>query len=124
MARAAMDHRRRFQRDDPRASRMIVRSWSARLDARNVARYLEHLDHSVKPALAALPGFLGAAVLERRLDGSSQAVSEVVVQTRWQSLDAIRAFAGDDISAAVVEPAAAALFSDYDRRVLHYQVIG
>jgi heme-degrading monooxygenase HmoA len=102
---------------------MIVRTWSARLRAANIARYLEHLNRSVKPALAALPGFLGTTVLERRLDGDGDR-REVVVQTRWESFDAIRAFAGDDISAAVVEPAAAALFDDYDRRVLHYEVIG
>ena len=101
---------------------MIVRSWSARLAPAKLTDYLAHLDRSVKPALAALPGFLGATVLERRLDGGSS--SEVVVQTRWDSLDSVRAFAGDDIGSAVVEPAAAALFTDYDRRVLHYEVIG
>jgi len=100
---------------------MIVRSWSARLPAKNLADYLAHLDHSVKPALRALPAFVDVAVLERRHDESSV---EVVVQTRWASLDAIRAFAGEDITVAVVEPAAAALFTDYDRRVLHYDVIG
>jgi heme-degrading monooxygenase HmoA len=103
---------------------MIVRSWSARLAPENVSSYLEHLDRSVKPALAGLPGFLGAMVLQRRVDGRERETREVVVQTRWQSLDAIHAFAGDDISAAVVEPAAAALFDEYDRRVLHYDVIG
>jgi heme-degrading monooxygenase HmoA len=102
---------------------MIVRSWSARLDAANLPAYLGHLDRSVKPALAALPGFFGATILERRIDGGGSS-SEVVVQTRWESLDAIRAFAGEDIGSAVVEPAAAALFTDYDRRVLHYEVIG
>lgn len=101
---------------------MIVRSWSARIDGSKVSQYLTHLDHSVKPALAALSGFLGTTVLERRLGNST--LREVVVQTRWESLDAIHAFAGDDISVAVVEPAAAALFADYDRHVLHYDVIG
>lgn len=103
---------------------MIVRSWSARLVSENVTRYLEHLDHSVKPTLAALPGFVGVMVLERRIDQGTSPVSEVLVQTRWESLDAVRAFAGSDLSGAVVEPAAAALFTDYDRRVLHYEVIG
>jgi heme-degrading monooxygenase HmoA len=103
---------------------MIVRSWSARLDSSNIARYLEHLERSVKPALGSLPGFIDAMVLERRVEGGSANMREVVVQTRWQSLEAIHAFAGDDIARAVVEPAAAALFADYDRRVEHYEVIG
>jgi heme-degrading monooxygenase HmoA len=103
---------------------MIVRSWSARLASQNVSRYLAHLDRSVKPGLATLSGFIGLTVLERIVEEGASPASEVVVQTRWESLDAVRAFAGDDISAAVVEPGAAALFRDYDRRVLHYKVIG
>jgi heme-degrading monooxygenase HmoA len=101
---------------------MIVRSWSARLHSSNLAAYLAHLDRSVKPTLAALPGFVGSTVLARAVDdGPSR---EVVVQTRWASLEAVRAFAGHDVSVAVVEPAAAALFTDYDRHVVHYDVIG
>jgi len=103
---------------------MIVRSWSARLAAANIRPYLEHLDRSVKPALAALPGFVDATVLQRRIDAAGRDTVEVVVQTRWESFEAIQAFAGDDISVAVVEPAAAALFDDFDRTVLHYQVVG
>jgi heme-degrading monooxygenase HmoA len=103
---------------------VIVRAWSARLESARVPTYLEHLDHSVKPALATLAGFIDAMVLERRIDGVERPTSEVMVQTRWESLEAIHAFAGDDISRAVVEPAAAALFDDYDRRVLHFHVIG
>jgi heme-degrading monooxygenase HmoA len=103
---------------------VIVRSWSARIDASNMAKYLAHLDRSVKPALAALDGFVDAMVLERSVEGAVATAREVVVQTRWRSLDAVRAFAGADISVAVVEPAAAALFTDYDRHVLHYDVVG
>jgi heme-degrading monooxygenase HmoA len=113
---------RRLERDDSRETRMILRSWSARLESQNVAEYLAHLDRSVKPSIGALPGFLGMTVLDREVVPS--AIREVVVQTRWVSLDAIRAFAGADISRAVVEPHAAALFSDYDRQVLHYEIVG
>jgi hypothetical protein len=48
---------------------------------------------------------------------------EVVVSTRWDSLDAIRAFAGDDIARAVVHDEAAALFADYDRTVRHFEIV-
>ena len=42
--------------------------------------------------------------------------------TVWQSLSAIDAFAGPDREAAVVAPEAAALLTDYDRRVRHFEV--
>jgi heme-degrading monooxygenase HmoA len=49
--------------------------------------------------------------------------TEVVVVTRWESLAAIRGFAGDDIDRAVVHDEAAALFADYDRTVRHFQLV-
>jgi hypothetical protein len=102
---------------------VIVRHWSARLDPRNVEQYVAHLDRSLKPALAALPGFVDVTIMARLIHDAGSPMSEIVVQTRWRSLESIRAFAGDDISMAVVEPAAAALFADYDRGVRHYEVI-
>jgi len=45
------------------------------------------------------------------------AAVEIVVATRWDSLDAIRSFAGDDIDRAVVHDEAAALFSGLRRTV-------
>jgi len=44
------------------------------------------------------------------------------VLTVWQSNSAIDAFAGPDREAAVVAPEAAALLTDYDRRVRHFEV--
>jgi len=40
----------------------------------------------------------------------------------WQSLDAVRAFAGADIEAAVVEPEARAVLASFDSRVSHYTI--
>jgi heme-degrading monooxygenase HmoA len=72
----------------------------------------------VLPALRAVPGYQGATLLQRDVRGEV----EVVVITWWQTLDAIRAFAGDDVETAVVADAAAALFTEYDHRVKHYDV--
>ena len=47
---------------------------------------------------------------------------EIVVETTWRSLDAIRAFAGPDLESAVVAPEAAALLTNYDRRVHHSEI--
>jgi hypothetical protein len=47
---------------------------------------------------------------------------EILVATYWSSFTAIDAFAGSDREAAVVAPEAAALLTDYDERVRHYEV--
>jgi hypothetical protein len=38
-------------------------------------------------------------------------------------MDAIRAFAGDDVGKAVVEPGAVAALVDFDDHVRHYETI-
>ena len=47
---------------------------------------------------------------------------EVVVITFWESVDAIRGFAGADLERAVVADEAAALLTQFDRRVRHYEL--
>lgn len=101
---------------------MIARFWSAHTKRTNAARYAEHLDANVLPALRALSGYTGAALLQRAVPDRADEV-EVVVVTWWASLDAIRAFAGDDLEEAVVTDPAVALLNEYDRRVRHYEVV-
>jgi hypothetical protein len=48
--------------------------------------------------------------------------TEVVVATVWDSIDAIRAFAGEDHEVAVVEPVVRELLDRFDDRVTHFTV--
>jgi heme-degrading monooxygenase HmoA len=98
---------------------MIERVWSARTTREGAVKYADHFRRAVLPELAAIDGYRGARLLERECDGGI----EVVVVTRWHSIDAIRAFAGDELDRAVVHEEAAALFSDYDRKVRHFGVV-
>jgi len=98
---------------------MIERVWSARTTRDGAQQYAEHFRRVVLPELAVIAGYRGARLMEREQDGGI----EVVVVTRWQTLDAIRAFAGNDLERAVVHGEAAALLTDYDRKVRHYGVV-
>jgi heme-degrading monooxygenase HmoA len=98
---------------------MIERVWSARTTADGASKYAEYFERVVMPELAAIAGYRGARLLQREIEG----VMEVVVITLWESLDAIKKFAGDDIDQAVVHDEAAALFTDYERTVRHYEVV-
>jgi heme-degrading monooxygenase HmoA len=71
------------------------------------------------PELRRLPGFLGAHLCRRHLGERI----EFLVLTKWQSMDAIRAFAGDDVGQAIVEPEGVAALVDFDDRVQHYETI-
>jgi len=54
----------------------------------------------------------------RRPDGADVAF---VTLTRFETLDAIRAFAGADYERPVLEPQALALLSRYDEWALHFE---
>jgi uncharacterized protein len=98
------------------ADPVIHRTWRARATRANAAHYVQHFRADVAPALRATAGYLGAQIAEHDVDD----LVEIVVTTRWRSLDAIRAFAGADPEAAVVQPAARALLRSFDERVTHH----
>ncbi len=97
---------------------MILRCWSARTTKALLPKYLEHFSNNVLPELRRIPGYLGANVSTRHLEGQV----EIVVETTWRSLESIRVFAGPDLEAAVVVDQAAALLTSFDRRVRHYEI--
>ena len=100
------------------ASGTILRRWSARTTEAQLPKYLEHFSTNVLPELRRVPGYLGATVSLRRLESEI----EILVETTWRSLEAIRNFAGLDPEAAVVADRAHALLTDFDRRVRHYEI--
>ena len=57
--------------------------------------------------------FPGTTLFEERRAGEV----ETVKLTRWTSIEAIRAFQGEEIEQANVHPEAAAMPRDFDRRV-------
>jgi heme-degrading monooxygenase HmoA len=97
---------------------MIARLWSAQTTPAQAPAYVEHLRSQVLPAARTVDGYVSAMLLKRPV---ADAV-EVLVITFWQSVDAIRGFAGDDLEGAVVAEEAAALLTQFDRRVRHYEV--
>lgn len=98
----------------------VVRVWKGYGTAEGVARYCrDHFEASVLPRLRASDGFLGASVLTR----PAGETTEVVVATSWRSIDAVKAFAGDDYVRAVVEPVVRALLDRVDDRVSHFTLV-
>ena len=88
---------------------MIVREW------RGWAAFRDR----VIPELCRLDGFVGVQLTRRRVGDRV----EFVALTRWQTMDAIRGFAGPDITKAVVDPAGAAVLIEFDTTVQHYEVV-
>ena len=96
---------------------MIARLWRARVAdpaSGSAEAYLRHFREHVRPALERLAGHRGSQVLTRE--------GEIIVLTFWDSMEAVRAFAGADAERAVVEPEARAVLAEFDDFVRHYEV--
>ena len=98
---------------------MIARIWHGWTTPENAGAYEEFLHTKMFPSIHRVPGYLGADLL-RRDEGDRVAFITI---TRFESLDAIREFAGEEYERAVVEPEARALLARFDERSTHYEVV-
>ena len=95
----------------------VWRGWTARDDADAYERFLRT---ELFPEVARLEGFGGAHILRRDVrDGEV----EFVTVTLFASMDAVRAFAGEDYETPVIEPEAQRLLSRYEDRAAHYETV-
>lgn len=92
----------------------VWRGWTAPDDADAYERFLRE---DLFPQVRRLEGFRGAHILRRPApDGDV----EFVTITMFESLDAVKSFAGEDYETPVIEPEAQRLLSHYEDRAVHY----
>lgn len=96
---------------------MVIRTWRGQSQKEKAPEYFKHVTETVFPSLKTINGFKGAHVLKRNIDDKV----EFLVVTLWESIEAIREFAGEDVETAVVEPAASAVLIEFDDYVKHYE---
>ena len=99
---------------------MVVRSWRGYGALPEQEAYPRHLLQTVRPKLEQLAGFRGLYLLRRYHPDEV----EFLVLTFWDSMEAVRAFAGEQPELAVVEPEARAALVRYDALVSHYEMVG
>jgi uncharacterized protein YciI/heme-degrading monooxygenase HmoA len=97
----------------------IARVWTARTTEHKWPLYREHFSKKVLPELRGINGYLGSTLYVRHVG----AERDILVETYWRSLDAIHLFAGVDLESAVVDNEAAAVLTDHDHRVRHYEIV-
>jgi hypothetical protein len=100
-----------------RTPAVITRMWRGWTAPANANAYERFLLSELFPSMRNIRGFRGADVL-RRLESDEVAF---VTLARFDSLDDIREFAGEDYDVPVLEPQALALLSHHDERALHFE---
>lgn len=98
---------------------MIARTWHGAVPAARAEEYAAYLSRTGVPDLEATPGNRGVYVL-RRVDGGN---AHFLLISLWESLESIRAFAGDDIERARYYPHDHDFLLELEPRVTHYEVI-
>jgi heme-degrading monooxygenase HmoA len=98
---------------------MIARVWSGATHADDADAYLDYLHRTGLAEYSNTPGHRRTITM-RRIAGDR---AEFLLVTLWDSLDAVRAFAGDDLERAVFYPEDDRFLVARDDRVSHYDVV-
>jgi heme-degrading monooxygenase HmoA len=99
---------------------VIARIWHGWSRGDKADAYERLVSEEILPGIHRIDGFVGYELLRAdHADGES----EFVTVTYFESLDAVRAFAGEDYEAAVVPPEARELLTRFDERSRHYEVL-
>lgn len=100
---------------------MVSRLWYGWTTYDNAAAYQSLLETDILPGIASrhINGYRGAHLLRRDLEGEV----EFVTILWFDTVDAVRAFAGKDYETAVVPARGRLLLSRFDARSSHYQTL-
>ena len=98
---------------------MIARIWHGRVPAPKGDAYYAYLLETGVPEYAATEGNKGVQVLRMTEDG----ITHFLLLTLWDSVAAIKRFAGEDYAYAKYYPADDEFLLEREARVQHYEVL-
>jgi antibiotic biosynthesis monooxygenase (ABM) superfamily enzyme len=99
---------------------MIIRIWHGWTKPENADIYENLLKTEIFPGIAAknILGYRGIELLRRDIGGEV----EFITQMRFDSLQSVKDFQGEDYETAYVPDKAKAVLSRYDARSGHYEI--
>jgi heme-degrading monooxygenase HmoA len=97
---------------------MICRYWRGWASEANAPAVEKLLRTKILPGIN-VRGYRGAYVMRRKVAGTV----EIATITLWDTLDAVKAFAGENYQTAVVSDESKALLSNFDRVCVHYETV-
>jgi heme-degrading monooxygenase HmoA len=97
---------------------MIARIWRGAVATADADAYADYIDETGLAAYKNTPGNRGAWMLRRDIDDQT----EFLTFSLWESMDAVKAFAGEDPEVAVFYPEDDRYLVERDLTVTHYDV--
>jgi len=98
---------------------MIARAWHGRVPASKSDEYYRYLLRTGLADYESTPGNRGVWVFRRTEDG----VTHFLLTSLWDSLDSIKAFAGDDYERSRYYPEDDDFLLEHEPFVTHYEVL-
>lgn len=99
---------------------MIVRIWHGKVSTSKADAYREFTNKTAIPDYQSVKGNISVHILERR-EGD---ITHFVTLTFWESLEAIKGFAGENIEVAKYYPEDRDFLLEFEPTVTHYEVVG
>jgi heme-degrading monooxygenase HmoA len=99
---------------------MIARMWRGWTSIQDADTYAAYIEETGIKGYRDTPGNLGAWILRRPQDDRC----EFVTLSFWESLEAVKAFAGEDVAQAVFYPEDDRFLVDRELRVNHFEIVG
>ena len=97
---------------------MIARIWRGAVQSADADTYAQYIRDTGLSGYKETPGNRGAWLLRRAVGDNT----EFVTFTLWESLDAVKGFAGEDYETAVFYPEDDRVLVERDERCAHYEV--
>ena len=99
---------------------MIIRMWHGRVNHNDAREYREFLQQRAIPDYQSVDGNIDVKILERQEEDATH----FITMTAWESFDAIKAFAGEDLERAKYYPEDEGYLLEFEPTVVHYEVVG
>ena len=97
---------------------MIARVWHGYTTPAHADAYEAMLKPELLPGVSKVEGYRGSYLLRRPLGSEVEFITVIL----WESIDAIKAVAGQDYETAVIPEERRQHLSRYDARAAHYEV--
>jgi len=98
---------------------MIARIWHGSTKPEDADAYESMLKPELLPGLSQVPGFRGSYLLRRPKGDEVEFITIIL----WESLEALKTFAGPDYEVSIIPEERRRYLSRHDDRAAHYEVV-
>ena len=98
---------------------MIARIWHGSTKPEHADAYEAMLQPELLPGISKVPGFKGSYFLRRSVGNEVEFVTILL----WESLEALKAYAGPDYEISIIPEERRKYLAKHDERAAHYEVV-